>query len=122
MRDLIVARVDKARLLLAEARDATEAKQVADLARAAEVYAQRQRLSEEAIAYATAVKVDALTLMGEFLKAGPKNNGRPGPGRGKAGSPAAPAFHQPPTLAELGIRKRESADAQALARLKEQAP
>jgi hypothetical protein len=47
--------VDKARLLLAEARDATQAKQVADLARAAEVYAKRQKLSEEAIACATSV-------------------------------------------------------------------
>src|SRR5262245_12670295 len=90
--DLIVVRVDQARLLLAEAKDATAAKRVMDLARAAEVYAKRQKLSEEVIQYAHAVKVDAMTLLGEFLKQGPKNpgtrgqlKGKPGPGRGKKG-------------------------------------
>jgi hypothetical protein len=78
--DLIVVKVDKARVLLAEARDANDAKKVADLARAAEVYAKRQKLSDEAIAYATAVKVDALTLMEEFLKDAPKNEGARGIG------------------------------------------
>jgi hypothetical protein len=69
--DLIVLKVDKARALLAEARDAKDAKKVADLARAAEVYARRQKLSEEAIAYATAVKVDTMTLMGRLLRESP---------------------------------------------------
>lgn len=70
--DLIVVQLDKARLLLAQARDAPEAKRVADMARAAEVYARRQNLSEETIRYAVGVKVDALARMGDFLKAAPK--------------------------------------------------
>jgi DNA modification methylase len=112
--DLIVVKVDRARTLLAEARDAGGAKQVADLARAAEVYARRQKLSQEAIGYATAVKVDAMTMMGEFLKAAPKNEGAKG-----IGTSAVPKKnHTPPTLASNGIGKKESADAQALAALK----
>jgi hypothetical protein len=39
--ELIVVKVDKVRTLLAEARDANDAKKVADLALAAEVYAKR---------------------------------------------------------------------------------
>lgn len=124
--DLIVLKVDRARALLAEAGNATDAKRVADLALAAEIYARRQKLSEEAIAYATAVKVDAMTLMGEFLKEAEKNtgaaDGTPGPGRGKRGAEAEPRFSAPPTLADLGISKKESSAAQALAAIKEEAP
>lgn len=46
--DLVVMKLDRARSLLAQARDAGDAKVVADLARAAEVYARRQKLSQEA--------------------------------------------------------------------------
>lgn len=117
--DLIVARLEPACRMLAEARDAVDAKQVADLARAAEVYARRQKLSEEAIAYATAVKVDAMTLMGEFLKAAPKAS---------AGRPTKISTNEelisPPTQEEVlgkGGRKIAS-DAQALAAMKADAP
>jgi 16S rRNA G966 N2-methylase RsmD len=129
--DLIVSKVDQARLLLAEARDAAQAKQVADLARAAEVYARRQQLSQEAIDYATAVKIDAMTLMGQFLQTAPKNTGTAGklgagPGRGHKGGngshPPEPTFSKTPTLADLGITKKESAAAQSLANLKETQP
>src|SRR5262245_58733996 len=90
---------------------ATDAKTVADLARAAEVYARQQKLSQEAINYAVTVKIDAQTLMGEFLKKAPKNagaRGKPGPGRGKNGVPKLnPVLDSPstPTLADLGITK-----------------
>lgn len=118
--DLIVAKVDNARRLLAEARDATDAKKVADLAHAAEVYARRQRLSEEVIGYATAVKVDALTLMGEFLKAAPKNKGANGVAF--TGSRMEPVKDDTPTLKESGISKKESSAAQALDTVKEANP
>jgi len=75
MNDLIVTKVDRARLLLAEAKDAPAAKQVADMAHAAEVYARRQKLSEESIQYAHTIKIDAMRLLGEFLKRAPKNKG-----------------------------------------------
>jgi hypothetical protein len=66
---LIVLELEPACRMLAEAADAGQAKRVADLARAAEVYARRQQLGEDAVRYATSIKVDALTLMGEFLEA-----------------------------------------------------
>lgn len=117
--DLIVSKLEPARQMLALARDASDAKQVADLARAAEVYARRQKLSEECIAYATAVKVDALTLMGEFLKTAPKAlAGRPA----KISTKVEPI--SPPTQEETfgdGGRKIAS-DAQALADLKQEDP
>lgn len=115
--DLIVVKVDKARMLLAQASDATDAKRVADIARAAEVYARRQKLSEEAIQYATGVKIDAMTLMGEFLREAPKNEGgRPA----KTSSQKEPVYTA--TLADIGISKKESSDAQALADMKEAEP
>jgi site-specific DNA-methyltransferase (adenine-specific) len=119
--DLVVVKVDQARRLLAEARDAGQAKRVADVARAVEVYAKRQKLSEEAIAYATTVRVDAMTLLGEFLRAAPKNKGAKGNpgGRGARIVQSPSGTTQSPTLAEAGISKKESSDAQALADLKE---
>jgi hypothetical protein len=73
------------------------------------------------IEYATAVKIDAMTAMGEFLKQTEKQagaRGKPGPGRGhKNGVPERNPVSQPPTLADAGISKRESSDAQRLADL-----
>jgi hypothetical protein len=117
--DPIIARLDRARALLAEASDAGGAKRVADLASAAEVYARRQKLSQEAIGYATAIRVEAMAMMGEFLKESPKNTGAAGVG------PIAVTVgnrNQTPTLAESGITKRESSAAQSLATLKESSP
>src|SRR4051812_11336969 len=121
--DLILLNVDQARILLAEARDAGDAKRIADLARAAEIYAKRQHLSEEIIRHAGAIKVDAMTLLGEFLRLPESKNkggGEKGVGRrGKqCGSPEEPhSIDLPPTLAESGISKKESVIAQALASL-----
>jgi hypothetical protein len=109
--------------MLAEAADAGQAKRVADLARAAEVYARRQKLGEEAERHATRIKVDALTLMGEFLRNGPKNRGRAGKGRPVLGDSKLESPKDPtPTLAALGFTLRESSDAQALAILKDEDP
>jgi hypothetical protein len=123
--DLIVQRVESATLLLAQAKDAKDAKRVADLGRAAEIYAQRQKLSEEAIANATAIKIDAMTLMGEFLRTAPKAIGTAGQGRPKIGG----SRKEPPknieeiaSLSSAGISKKESSNGQFLARLKEQEP
>jgi hypothetical protein len=109
--DLIAVKLDQARMLLAEARDAGDAKKVADLARAAEVYARRQKLSEEAIDYAHAVKIDALTLMGELLEQAPKNRGTAGNGSPHriGGLENNPPKTKPPTLAEQGIKDKHAA-------------
>jgi DNA modification methylase len=120
MTDLIVVKVDKARLLLAEARNATDAKKVMDLANAAEIYAKRARLGEESIKYAHAIKIDAETLLGKFLAAAPKNKGgnlatlkqRP------TGSSRAPIG----TLDSLHITKKKSVESQMLAKVADENP
>jgi len=117
-------RVDKARALLAEARDAKGAKKVADLARAAEVYARGQKLGDELIGEATALKIEAMTMLDEFLQKTAKNKGargNPG-GRGAKIVRSQSGTAQPPTLAESGVSKKESSDAQALAKVKKQNP
>lgn len=117
--DAAIARIDKARALLAEAKSMIDVKQVVDMAAAAEVYAKRQKLSDEAIGYAHSIKIDALTRLGEMLKAAPKNTGAAGsagPGRGNA-VPIANRVSDVPTLADLGIDKKVSMVAQQLASL-----
>ena len=80
------------------------AKRVADIAHAAEVYARRQKLSEVAIEHTHANKVDAMTLLGQFLREAPKNKGAASGGRKSSSLP--------------GISKRESCGAHLLADLK----
>jgi DNA modification methylase len=114
MQDLIVTRIDKARQLLAQAKDAPEAKKVVDLAHAAEVYARRQKLSQDSIDYAHAVKIDAMRLLGEMLKETPKNKG----GQPMQKRSTCPKKEQvAPTLPEVGINRKESSQAQKLARI-----
>jgi hypothetical protein len=121
MTDIIVAKLDRARQMLAEASSAEEAKRVADVAHAAEVYALRQKLGEDAVNYAHAVKVDAQTLLGEFLEEG-RNKGVRLNGRDALGGPIMQPPNGAPTLDDLGITKNESSDAQALAALKRDDP
>jgi hypothetical protein len=64
--------------LLLAARGAKDAKRIADIAHAAEIHAKRQQLSQEIVSHATAIKADAMTLMGEFLKQNDKNKGAKG--------------------------------------------
>jgi hypothetical protein len=115
--DAILAKLRPAVAALAECQDIATAKKIADIARAAEVYAQRQKLGEEAEAYAHAIKVDAMTLMGELLKETEKATG---------GDAQRTRFHKgtesPPTLAEVGISKKESMQAQALATIRDEEP
>jgi len=125
MSDMIVLKIDKARQLLAAARDATDAKKIADIASAAEVYAKRQRLSQDVIDYASTVKIDALTLMGQMLQVEVKNKGGQGrKGGGTCGSKKEPQVGLPPTREELFGKggKKVAFQAQQLARLKETAP
>jgi site-specific DNA-methyltransferase (adenine-specific) len=130
--DLIVRKLEPVIAALAECKDAPQAKQIVDLARAAVVYAKRQRLSREAITYATSVEIDSMTLLGECLRRTPANpgtRGQPlnaGPGRGHKGKTGGAKQEPPvsaiPKLSEINISKKESSDAQALARLKKEAP
>jgi site-specific DNA-methyltransferase (adenine-specific) len=127
MNDLITTKVDKARALLAQARaqlgqvrNAQDAKKVKDVARAVEMYARQQRLSEEIILDATAIKVEAMTLLGEFLKANPPTGA--GPGRGKKGEKKTNAQGELVSGLPPEIKPKESSDAQALADMKHDDP
>ena len=115
--DLVIAKLDTARQALAEAKTIQETKKILDVARAAEIYARRQELGEEAIQYATSIKVEALAQLGRMLKETERNPGTRTIGGGiGAGSNVLlpPAI---PTLAELGLDKKTSKLAQDIANL-----
>lgn len=110
VRDPVLVKLEAARQYLSEATDLAEVKNVADVAASAEVYARRQQLGEESIAFAHRVKIDALARLGELLDLVPKNAGSRGVGT--SGVP-----QENPTLADYGISKKVSAVAQQLAKL-----
>ena len=115
MKDLILSRIERAKLLLYEASDAISAKKVADMAKATEFYAARQK-SEESADAARAIYAEALKLEGEFLQNTPKAPaGRPR----KIGSRREPITK---TLKQQEIGKKESATAQAVAFVAEEEP
>lgn len=118
--DSVVISMMRANSALAGAVTVSQTKKIADVARAAEIYAKRQHLSDEAIGQATAVKVEAMRKLGEILQAAPKAIGTAGLGRPKlGGTKMEPPKSDAPTLDELGLTKKESAVAQKLASLPE---
>lgn len=116
--DSVVASMTRASHALAEAVTVSQTKKIIDVARAAEIYAKRQHLSEEAIGQATSVKIEATRKLGEILLETPKATGAKG-----VGPIAVPKEYRntTPTLDELGLTKKESAVAQKLASLSEEA-
>lgn len=65
------------------------------------------------------VRVKYERTLGKRLEEIPKAKGASGPGRGKAGCAAGPAFNNSPTLASMGISKDRSAVARKLAAVPE---
>ena len=116
--DLIVANLDQARTALIEAKTTGQTKAVVGSAAAAELYARRQHLGEEAEQYARELKFDAERKLGDLLKDAPKNKGARLSGKG-IGGPIVEPPSDTPTLKELGLDKKQSARAQKLASLKE---
>jgi len=108
--DLVLMKLDTARFALSEAKTIQETKVILDVATAAEILAKRQQLGDEAITYATSIKVEALAQLGRMLKEIPKNAGARG--IGKSGVPV-----QNPTLADMGLDKKTSKLAQDIASL-----
>ena len=115
--DLVVVKLNTARLALSEAKTIQDAKQVIDVAAAMEVYAKRQQLGQDAIDYAHAIKIEALRRVGELLQATDRNTGAAGIGPPIAVLGRNRNQDAPPTLAELGIDKKLSSLAQKLADL-----
>lgn len=114
--DAVVATMGRARMALAEAKTIQETKRVVDVAAAAEIYARRQQLGEEAEGLAHSIKIEALRKLGEMLKEAPKNTGVRLAGRNVGGAIVEPPTNVP-TLADLGIDKKTSAVAQKLSEL-----
>ena len=125
-RDRALIQLVAARHALERASTIPDVKTIRDAAEAAELYAKRQQLGEEAEHLAFKIKILALAKLGHLLKAakaaGELNEGAAktgGPGRGhKRGSPLVPRLRDPrPTLASLKIDKKTSMVAQQLASL-----
>lgn len=114
-RDIVITKLDRATLALSECKSAMEAKQIADVAEMARVYLERTNASVETVNRATEVRLLAERQMGEFLKAMPKNEGGRPTQTGAELEPVIPA----PTLREIGITKKQSAQAQKLASIPE---
>lgn len=110
--DLVIARLGSALAALGEAKTIQDTKAILDVATAAEIYAKRQKMSDESIAFAHDVKTEALRQLGEYLAAAPKSTGAAG-----IGTSAVPDRNHTPTLAEQGIDKKTSMTAQRLAAL-----
>ena len=106
-----LATLDRARLMLAEARTLPDLKKIRDIAEAAKAYARAEKMGIEAQNYAGEIVVEATRRMGELLLAAEKNSGARRYPKGTAKQ--AP----PPTLEELGISKKQSAICQDIARL-----
>jgi len=89
------------------------------LAEVRDAYARKAQLGEDAITYAHAIKIDAEVLLGGFLKETEKNTGAKG-----VGPIAVPDGYrnETPTLEELGVTKKLSAEAQALHTIAEEQP
>jgi N6-adenosine-specific RNA methylase IME4 len=114
----------KAAQMLAEATTIQKAKELKLLALTAAEWAKRKGMGEEAVQHARAYALWAERRMGELLIETERAKGTAGkligPGRGKkngATKRAPPFSDTAPTLADLGVSKKESAAAQNLAAL-----
>lgn len=110
--DAVVVSMMRASSALAQAQTIQQTKKILDVAHAAEIYAKRQKLGEEAMGMAASIKVEALRKLGEMLKSTPRAKGEI-----LRGSISVPRGNDADTLAELGLTKKESAVAQKLAAL-----
>ena len=106
-----LAKLDRARLMLAEARTLPDIKKIRDKAEAAKAYARAQKMGIEAQNYAGEIVAEAARRMGEFLLTAEKNTGARRYPKGTAKQASLP------TLKELGISKKQSAICQDIARL-----
>ena len=111
--DLVLARIDKAKAYLAEARDLIGVKNVIALAVAAKAYARQVDASIEAVNYASEIRLRAERRLGELLAETPKNKG--GNHATLKQRPTSTKQEQVGTLAESGISRKLSSRAQQLA-------
>jgi N6-adenosine-specific RNA methylase IME4 len=118
--DMVLSKLDFAKLALSEARTLQDVKQIADVAEAARVYAKRVVASMEAVNYAAEIKVRAERRLGEILLQTPKHTGTRGQLDGYAHigpSDSEGPIDAPPKLSELGIDYKVSMRSQQMARI-----
>jgi len=121
--DLAITKLSAARFALSECKTAMQAKHVSDIAEAARVYLQRANAGIEAVNEATEIRILAERQMGTFLAEMEKAKGTKGQLKGRdvsGGTIEAPLETDAPTLAEIGISKKQSAQAQKLASMPEE--
>lgn len=106
--------------MLAEVRSAKDAKNLMNLASAAEHFASKEKLGQEAINHAHAIKIQAKKLLGDFLRKAEKNKGAKG--SKVTGNKREPVKDSSPTLSDIGITKKVSAESQELSQIAEEAP
>ena len=122
LEDRLVTRLNDVRQQLSIATTLPQYKLIADIAQAQEVFATRQRLSEDVIGHAHALKVEALAGLGALIEQTPKAKGTRGAIKGSrkgtsGGSPQNPPDQTVPTLAEMGIGKKTAHLARKLSAL-----
>ena len=109
----------RAACMLAEADTIQKAKELKNLAITAADWARRKGMGEEAIQHCRSYALEAERRMGEMLLE--TERARPAVGSKVIGNERIPMKDDRPTLAELGLTKRESAEAQLLAGLNQSA-
>lgn len=105
--------LSQASAMLAKADTIQKVKEFKSLALTAVDWAKRKGMGEEAVRYARSYALRAEIKLGSMLAASERATGAKGIGT----SAVTTGNHTPPTLAQLGITKRESAQAQRLAAL-----
>ena len=121
--DLVLVKIKRAQAYLIEVKTLQQAKEVIALAAAAEVYARRINASIETTNYAAEIRLRAERKLGEILNTNPVAKGTRGTLRGKESSGStklAPPEDDAPTIASVGVTKKESSRAKDLAELSEQ--
>lgn len=113
-----IALCSQASRMLAEAKTAPDFKKCADLGASAVVWAKRNNMGIEAVMHALEYQARAERGMGAALKAGEKNHGVRMNGKGIGGTKIEPP-NNAPTLAEIGVTKKQSSNAQTLADISE---
>ena len=117
MQDKAIIKLEGAYKLLAECDTIQKAKTLIDIAETARVYAKRAKLSADTVLKAIEVKATAERMLGEMLQGTERRSRKHDAGGGSKGTKREPLPDAPPTLSDLGLTKKESSQAQALARM-----